>query len=182
MAAKALSAPDERLAPQGALTTRTFVCNEVAVPIGMPVSDIARERVVTVDQDESLESVATAMRTNEVGCVVVTDDDEPIALLSDRELAMAVLDERVDPETATAGSIDAGPLTTVGADDGIYELLDRMSEHGVRRVPVVDDGELVGIVSLSDVVVLLGMELQQVANTIRADSPAYERSPSSLYD
>lgn len=148
----------------------------------MPVTDIAREGVITVDRTDSLETVADAMRTNAVGCVVVTDDEEPVSVLTDRELAMAVLDQRVDLETAEAGAIDAGPLTTVEAEDGIYELLDRMSEHGVRRVPVVDDGELVGIVSLSDVVVLLGMELQKVANTIRANSPAYEQTPADLYD
>ncbi|WP_290816322.1 CBS domain-containing protein [Halovivax sp.] len=148
----------------------------------MPVTDIARERVVTVDRTASLGTVARRMREDRVGCVVICDDAKPIGVLGERDLATIVLEESIDPDATTAEELLSGPSVTVDADEGIYSLLRTMGEHGVRRVPIVDDGALVGIVSLSDVVVLLGMELQQVANVIRADAPAYERSPADAYE
>ncbi|MXV60760.1 CBS domain-containing protein [Natronorubrum sp. JWXQ-INN-674] len=141
----------------------------------MAVIDIARETVVTVDPDATLSDVVDTMRTERVGSVIVVSDDEPIGLVSDRDLALEVLARNGATQETPVAELVADELLTVQADTGIYDLLDLMSTKGVRRLPVVDDDDLVGIVSLSDVVVLLGMELQHVANTIRAVSPPYEQ-------
>lgn len=146
----------------------------------MSVIDIARETVVTVEPDASLSDVVRTMRSNRVGSVVVVEENEPIGLVSDRDLALEVLDGEGANEETPVSDIISGEIRTVSANTGVYDLVDLMSDTGVRRLPVVDDDDLVGIVSLSDVVVLLGMELQHVANTIRAVSPAYERSATDL--
>ena len=146
----------------------------------MGVIDIARETVVTVAPDASLADVVRTMRTEQVGSVIVVSDGEPIGLVSDRDLALEVLGAESVTESTPVSDLVSGDLLTVDADDGVYDLLEQMSSKGVRRVPVVDDGDLVGLVSLSDVVVLLGMELQLVANTIRSVSPAYERRATDL--
>ncbi|WP_436344226.1 CBS domain-containing protein [Natronorubrum sp. FCH18a] len=140
----------------------------------MAVIDVARKTVVTVEPEDTLADVVRTMRTEQVGCVVVAAD-EPIGLVSDRDLALEVLDEGGATKSTPVREIVSGDLLTVSAGTGVYELLEQLSSKGVRRVPVVDGGDLVGIVSLSDIVVLLGMELQLVANTIRSVSPAYER-------
>ena len=142
----------------------------------MAVIDIARGTVVTVEPDATLSDVVQTMRTEQVGSVIVTSADEPLGLVSDRDLAFEVLAENGATRETPVAEIVSEDFLTVPADAGVYDLVDLMSSKGVRRLPVVDDGDLVGIVSLSDVVVLLGMELQHVANTIRAVSPAYERS------
>ncbi|QFU84008.1 CBS domain-containing protein [Natronorubrum aibiense] len=141
----------------------------------MAVIDIARETVVTVEPDATLSDVVQTMQTQRVGSVLVASADDPLGLVSDRDLAFEVLDEGGATGETPVGDIIDDDLVTVPADAGVYDLVDLMSTKGVRRLPVVDDGDLVGIVSLSDVVVLLGMELQHVANTIRAVSPAYEQ-------
>lgn len=141
----------------------------------MTVIDIARKGVVTVDPDATLSEVVQTMRTEQVGSVVVVADGDPVGLVSDRDLALEVLDGEGASESTPVREILEDELVTVSADEGVYDLVDRMSNRGVRRLPVLEDGDLVGIVSLSDVVVLLGMELQHVANTIRTVSPAYER-------
>lgn len=142
----------------------------------MAVIDIARKGVVTVELDAALSEVVRTMRSEQVGSVIVVSDGEPVGLVSDRDLALEVLDgDGASESTSVRAILDDEDLVTVPADDGVYDLVDLMSNRGVRRLPVVEDGDLVGIVSLSDVVVLLGMELQHVANTIRAVSPAYER-------
>lgn len=148
----------------------------------MPVTDIARESAVSVTAAATLTDVADRMREEAVGSVVVVDGDEPIGLVSDRDLAVAVLGRDIEPETIQVTQLLADDLVTIEASAGVYDAVEVMSERGVRRLVVVDDGDLAGIVSLSDVIVLLGMELQQVANTIRAVSPAYEQLATEVYD
>jgi CBS domain-containing protein len=147
----------------------------------MPVIDIARTSVVTAGPDASVTEVVRTMREESVGSIVVVEGENPIGYVTDRDLAMAVLDESFDADgTPVRAFLDEDPVT-IDARAGVYELVELLSERGIRRVPVVDDGELAGIVSLSDVVVLLGMELQHLATAIRVSSPAYERSGPDYY-
>lgn len=148
----------------------------------MPVRDIARSNVVTISPEASLAEVVRVMGEKSVGSVVVVAEDGPERIVSDRDLAFAVLGGEYDPEETRVSDINTDELVTVEASTGIYDVVEEMSEHGVRRIPVTEEGELVGIVSLSDIIVLLGMELQHVANTIRTVSPAYERLATELYD
>ncbi len=147
----------------------------------MAVIDIARTSVVTVDPEESVANVARTMHDESVGSVVVVENDKPSGLVSDRDLAMAVLDESFDAEETAVETLLSDETVTIDANAGVYDLVELLSQKGLRRVTVVEDGELAGIISLSDVVVLLGMELQHVATAIRSSSPAYERSGRKYY-
>ncbi|WP_255169642.1 CBS domain-containing protein [Natrononativus amylolyticus] len=149
----------------------------------MPVIDIARTRVVTVAPESPLSEVVETMRAESVGSAVVAEDGEPLGIVTDRDLAMVLLTDDPAPESQAVAELLADDLVTVTADTGIYEVVEELSRTGSQRIPVVDDdGSLVGIVSLSDVVVLLGMELQHVGNAIRTASPAYERLATDLYE
>lgn len=147
----------------------------------MSVIDIARTNVVTVGPDASVAEVARTMHEEAVGSVVVLEDERPLGLVTDRDLAMAVLDAEFDAEETPVSEFVGDEAVTIEGDSGIYDLVELLSEHGSRRVPVVEDGKLSGIISLSDVVVLLGMELQHVATAIRSASPAYERENVEYY-
>lgn len=148
----------------------------------MAVIDIARRNVVTQSPDASVSEVVRTMHNETVSSVVIVDDGKPLGMVTDRDLAMAVLDEEFDAADTPVREFLTDEMATVEADEGIYDLVELLSEKGVRRVPVVEDGKLAGIVSLSDVVVLLGMELQHVANAIRSASPAYEQLATEYYD
>lgn len=146
----------------------------------MAVIDIARRNVVTQDPDASVADVVRTMHRETVSSVVVVEDGRPLGLVSDRDLAMAVLDEAFDAEHTPIREFLTDEVVTIEADEGVYDLVEMLSEKGLRRVPVVEDGELAGIISLSDVVVLLGMELQHVATAIRSSAPAYEQSATDI--
>lgn len=146
----------------------------------MGVLDIARRTVVTEESDASVADVVRTMHEETVSSVVVVDDGRPLGLVTDRDLAMAVLDESFDAERTPIDEFLTDDVVTIDADEGVYDLVELLSEKGLRRVPVVEDGELAGIISLSDVVVLLGMELQHVATAIRSTAPAYEQSGSDF--
>lgn len=148
----------------------------------MSVLEIARDTVVTEPPDTSIADVVRTMQRESVASVVIVDDGDPVGLVTDRDLAMLVLDAEFDAEETPVSEVVPTNLVTVDADAGVYDLVQLLSEQGVRRVPVVDDGDLVGIISLSDVVVLLGMELQHVATAIRSAAPAYEQPATAFYD
>lgn len=149
----------------------------------MTVLDIARETVVTHTPNDAAVDAIESMREEQVGCVIVVDEDErPVGIVSDRDVAFQVFGREADPEEVRLADIAGDDVEPVEADTGLYDLLEHMSEEGARRVPIVEDGELAGIISISDVVVLLGMELQLVANVLRTASPAYERSMTEIYD
>lgn len=140
----------------------------------MTVMDLARSDVVTVPPAAGADSIAELMAEHSVGCVVVVENDRPVGLVTDRDLALSVLGGNGDVASLTASDVMTADPVTVDASDGIYQALGRASEAGVRRIPVVEhDGELAGIVTLDDFAVLLASELGTLSDIIQAESPPY---------
>lgn len=139
----------------------------------MTLRDLAREDVVTAEPDAAATDLADAMREENVGSVVVTEDRRPVGLVTDRDIAMQLCQEGVDPAAMTARDIMTEDLVTVEADAGVYEAIRKASEANVRRVPVVDDGELWGIVTLDDFFVLLAGEFGELSSVVQSESPPY---------
>ncbi|MFC4543089.1 CBS domain-containing protein [Halosolutus amylolyticus] len=140
----------------------------------MPIENLARSDVVTAPEDESVEELATRMDESHVGSIVITDGDEPIGIVTDRDLAMRVIGDGMDPSEATASDVMSEDLATVDHTAGFYRATELMSEHGVRRLPVCDDsGELVGIITFDDLNELLADEHMQFSDVIQAQRPEY---------
>jgi len=140
----------------------------------MPIRDLARQDVVAVTPDAGATRIASLMEERAVGSAVVVEDDRPVGLVTDRDLTIEVLSRGTDPDDVTAADVMTEDPFTAHEDEGIYEVLSGASEVGVRRVPVVDDaGDLAGIVTLDDFVVLLAGELDSVSTIVEAESPPY---------
>ncbi|POX54467.1 CBS domain-containing protein [Streptomyces sp. Ru71] len=114
------------------------------------VRDIMTADPVTVEPQASVTSVARLMRDQDLGAVLVTDGDDLRGLVTDRDLVVRALAEGGDPEQTTVARACSDDLVTVGPDDELNVAVQVMREHSVRRVPVVDHGHPVGIVSLGD--------------------------------
>lgn len=144
----------------------------------MTVKDIARprEELVSASPDTSLPELAQLMDERKVGCVVIETDGDPTGIITDRDFAIMVVGEGKDPTELTAADVMHRDPYTADADDGVFELCATMREHGVRRMPVVEDGKLTGIITLDDLVVLLEQEMHDLSEVIRAESPAYQTS------
>jgi len=140
----------------------------------MPVADVARTGVMTAHRDQSAGNLATVMVEEQVGSVVIEDDSRPVGIVTDRDLVVEVLEPRRDTEDVTAADIMSDTVATVYEDEGIFEAIETMLEHSVRRMPVVDaDGALHGIVTLDDLVIMLTDELNGLAGVIEAETPPY---------
>jgi CBS domain-containing protein len=105
-----------------------------------------------VGEGETLVQAAQKMRDLEVGALPVCGEDNRLkGMLTDRDIVVNCIAEGGDPASKTAGELAGGKPVTIGADDSIEETLRTMTEHSVRRLPVIDGQELVGIVSQADV-------------------------------
>ncbi|MFB7593296.1 CBS domain-containing protein [Streptomyces sp. NPDC056160] len=117
------------------------------------VRDIMTSRLVTVEPQTSVTAVAQKMRDEDIGIVLVTEGEELRGLVSDRDLVVRSLADGGDQEQRTVGSACSGDLFTVGPDEELDHAVELMREHSVRRVPVVDHGHPVGIVSIGDLAI-----------------------------
>lgn len=138
----------------------------------MSVREIARETVVTAGPDTPAETVAQQLKENQVGSVVVTEDDEPVGLVTDRDMVTRVVANLGAASGLTAGDIMTPEAITIDAQAGVLELTELMRREGIRRVPLVSEGELAGIVTLDDVHRLLTSELANLAQVIEKESPS----------
>ncbi|MFE0809163.1 CBS domain-containing protein [Streptomyces sp. NPDC058848] len=114
------------------------------------VRDIMTGHPVTVEPQTSVTAVARLMRDRDLGAVLVTDGDELRGLVTDRDLVIRSVADGGDPEQTTVAGACSDDLVTVRSDEELDHAVEVMREHAVRRVPVVDDGRPVGIVSLGD--------------------------------
>lgn len=134
----------------------------------MTLDRLARTDVVTVAVDDTIDTIVETMRTHNVGSVVVVDGGKPRGIVTDRDLVLYAMD---DGDVSTARNVMAEDLFTVDVDSDVFTVINEMDERKVRRVPVLEDGELVGIVTLDDFVRLLAAELDKLAAIIEAESP-----------
>lgn len=112
--------------------------------------------VITAGPDADLLAVARLMRDHSVGSVVICDHDgAPAAMVTDRDLAVRGLAERRAPDEPIAEHASR-PLVTGEPAMDLEEAAARMVQHRVRRLPVIEGGELVGIVTLDDIAVRTG--------------------------
>ena len=138
----------------------------------MPVSSLAVD-AITAQPDTSVTDLAQTMEEEQVGDLIITEDDKPVGIVTDRDIALAY-GRGEDLDSMDAEDILSRDPVTIQEDADDVELPKRMAEEKVRRLPVVDDdGRLVGIVTLDDVVSVIGEELEDVADVIDAQSPDY---------
>jgi len=122
----------------------------------MRLAEIMTPNVVTAALDEALLKVAELMRDHRVGSVVICDPaGGPCAMITDRDVAVRGTAERHDL-AAPVTELVSRPLVTGDPEMGLEEAAALMVRHHVRRLPVLDDGELVGIVTLDDIAVRTG--------------------------
>jgi CBS domain-containing protein len=106
-----------------------------------------------------------------VGCVVVVESGRPIGMLTDRELALAVLCNRLDPGAVLVGEIARRPVITIAQDATIKEATELMRRHAVRRLPLVDKrGKLTAIISSDDMMQLVVGELCSMREAVASQS------------
>ena len=114
--------------------------------------DIMTGGVECIGENETLEEAARKMRDLDVGALPICGEDNRLkGMLTDRDIAVKCVADGGDPRTAKAGQFGEGKPVTIGADDTIEQAIRTMQEHKIRRLPVIEDHNLVGILSQADI-------------------------------
>jgi CBS domain-containing protein len=120
----------------------------------MLVRDIMNATPVTAGAQDSVLAVARRMRAGNIGAIPIVDDQQrPIGLLTDRDIVLRCVAENRVPERCRVGDILSGQVIAVDADRTLEYASRLMAEHQVRRLPVVERGRLIGMISLGDIAV-----------------------------
>ena len=105
-----------------------------------------------VKEGQTLAEAARMLRDLDIGSMPICGDDNRLTgMLTDRDIVVKCIASGGDPNTVTAGELAEGKPVTIGADDDIRDALRMMQEHQVRRLPVIDGHDLVGIIAQADV-------------------------------
>jgi CBS domain-containing protein len=149
----------------------------------MPVGEYCNRKVSTIGASASLRAAAQQMESEGVGCLVVLTGDTPTGFVTDRDVALRVLGEELDPDVAIVGLLlqdrvaitvhDTSPLRVAGG---------LMRRHGIRRLPVVDrTNKLVGIITADDLLRVVGRELAALGDAFAAQAPgAWSYGPGGV--
>ena len=114
--------------------------------------DIMTTDVTCVGEMESLADAAQKMARLDVGSLPICGEDNRLTgMLTDRDIVVKAVAKGRNPAEVTAGELAEGKPVTIGADDDAEEILRTMGSHQVRRLPVIDGHDLVGMVALADV-------------------------------
>jgi CBS domain-containing protein len=114
------------------------------------VRDVMMTNPLSVDAGASIRQAAEVMRDNDIGDVLVVGDGNLRGIVTDRDIVVRALADGRQPDTTPVGDICSPKLTVVDAQAEVDEAADLMGRHAVRRLPVVEKNEVVGIVSLGD--------------------------------
>ncbi|MBV7694188.1 CBS domain-containing protein [Streptomyces sp. TRM70350] len=117
------------------------------------VREVMTPGVVAVRPDASLVEAAQLMRSQDIGDVVVVEGQRVVGLLTDRDITVRAVAEGLDPLTVSAASVCTPDPVVVGPQDPVSTAVALMREKAVRRLPVVENGLPVGMVSLGDLAV-----------------------------
>jgi len=118
----------------------------------MKVDTIYRPELFTVRADDSLADAASSMQYNEVGALPVYEDERFVGIVTERDLVRAVADDMDPQETAVRDYMTPDPAS-ISPETDIREAADRMLQMGVRHLPVVVGDEVLGMVSIRDLLV-----------------------------
>lgn len=119
----------------------------------MPTArEIMTPDATCVGENESLIDAARKMADLDVGALPICGEDNRLkGVLTDRDIVVKALATGRNPAEVTAGQLAEGKPVTIGADDDVTEVLRTMAAHQVRRLPVIDGHDLVGMVAVADV-------------------------------
>ncbi len=132
----------------------------------MDLQNIMSTHVHTISPDESVSAAAMKMRDADVGCLVVFNGEGVKGVITDRDLAIGCLSNGHDPAECHVSDHMSSPAITSTPGLDMVDAAHIMTEKHIRRLPVIDRGQLVGLASLSDIALALDMAKQSMDRTM----------------
>ena len=138
------------------------------------VKDIMTNSVISVDSKATVNEAAKMMEDAKVGAIVVMEDNSPVGIITDRDFAVKIV-AHAYPITTPVKQIMSSPLIAIGPDETVMMAADLMYTREIRKLPVIDDDKVVGMLTATDLV-------NQLAVSTEDDMiKMYHRSVSKIY-
>lgn len=118
---------------------------------GVTVGEAMTRRPIYVEPTATLAECATIMRDNHVGSLLVKHEDELLGILTEQDIVRKAVAKHKNPADITAEAIMAKHIYHVNPDTDLFEALNEMKDYNIRHLPVIQDGELLGLVTSKDV-------------------------------
>ena len=131
----------------------------------MRAIDAVHKPPMTIDAAATVTDAAQAMDRGAVGALVVTDGDRPVGIVTDRDLVVRGMARRT-PSDARVDSVMSTDLVTMAPDVDVHDALAKFREHDIRRLPLVDGGRVVGVLTVDDLIVDLARDLGSLLGPI----------------
>lgn len=115
-------------------------------------SDIMSKDVTVIREDETVREAAERLAGDDIGVLPITDQNKNLkGILTDRDIVVHVIARGKDPNSTRAKELEQGEIITLRPDDSIQHARDLMAQYKIRRLPVVENGRVVGMVSQADI-------------------------------
>ena len=115
------------------------------------VKDVMKSNVITIESNKSIKEAAVKMKAKNVGCVIVTKDNAPIGILTERDFVNRIAANET-PFSTPLSEVMSSPLTVIDPGETVWEAAEIMKSKGIHKVPVQEGNNIIGIVTTSDLV------------------------------
>jgi len=116
------------------------------------VRDVMSKDVKVVRPDTTIKEVVATMNKFNIGSIIVMQSDKPVGIITERDVLRRIIELSLAPETQTARHVMTSPITTINETASIEEAAKLMAKKKIKRLPVINDGKLVGILTYTDIV------------------------------
>jgi CBS domain-containing protein len=120
------------------------------------IADVMTKSVISVDASLTINEAAKMMEDAKVGAVVVMENNTPVGIVTDRDFAIRVV-AQAHNITTPVKQIMSSPLFSINSDESVRTAADLMHDRGIRKLPVVDNEKIIGIITATDIVNLLAV-------------------------
>jgi len=119
--------------------------------MSLQVKDVMVKSLVTIEAEDSIRRAAELMEKHDIGCLIVVSYGNPIGIITERDMLKKVVLQGRDPLKTKVGNIMSAPLITAQPQADIRDAVRLMNERRIKKLPVIAEGKLIGLVSLTDV-------------------------------
>lgn len=117
----------------------------------MLVKEIMTKKVVTIRSDDMVFDACILYRDEKIGCLVVVENEFCVGIVTERDLIERILCMRKNPETTKVSEIMSSDIKTIYALDKVETAIDVMKKHKIKKLPVIADDKIVGIITVTDI-------------------------------
>lgn len=139
----------------------------------MSLQQFCQRPVVTVSPRSNIVDACHVMAQDNIGCIVAQEDGKLCGMLTDRDIALKVAGQRKDSYQTKVGEVMTPDPVCISVNKNLHDLTTLMHAHHVRRVPIIDGADKVlGIVTLDDLIAMLGNEMFEIGMTVSETYPS----------